>query len=67
MARLLDRIKVLSANCRELKNKIKRYNIINYLKNTKADIICLQDTHLTNSDTAEVKDKCDEEFILRGM
>ena len=45
---------------------MKRCDVINYLKNTKADIICLQDTHLTESDTAEVKDIWDGEFILHG-
>ena len=66
MVSLLDKIKVLSANCRGLKNKMKRYDVINYLKNTKEDIISLQDTHLTESDTAEVKDIWDGEFILHG-
>ena len=45
---------------------MKRCDVINYLKNTKADIICLQDTHLTESDMAEVKDIWDGEFILHG-
>ena len=41
----LDEIKVLSANCRGIKDKKKRYDVLNYLQNMSADIICLQDTH----------------------
>ena len=49
-------IKVLSANCQGLQNLQKRTDVINYLKEMKAHIICLQDTHWTKSDTSKVKE-----------
>ena len=64
---MLDDIKVLSANCRGLKDKKKRYDVLNYLQNTSADIICLQDTHLTEADTSEVTNIWKGNFILHGV
>ena len=63
----LDKIKVLSTNCRGLKDRKKRYDVLNYLKNTEADIICLQETHLTQLDSVEVKKQWDGDFILNGV
>ena len=63
---LQDKLKVLSANCRGLKDKIKRYDVLNYIQNTEANIICLQDTHLTELDSPEVKTLWDGDFILNG-
>ena len=45
----LSSIKVLSANCQGLRNTEKR-NVLNFLKETKASIVCLQDTHLIEED-----------------
>ena len=47
---------MLSANCQGLQNLQKRTDVINYLKEMKAHIICLQDTHWTKSDTSKVKE-----------
>lgn len=46
----MDQIKLASLNCRGLKNKIKRMSLFHYLKSKKFDIICLQETHITNTD-----------------
>ena len=62
----LDRIKVLSANCRGLKEKCKRIDVLNYFKNKNADIICIQDTHLTESDAFDLKKYWQGNFILHG-
>ena len=51
----IDDIRILSANCRDLKYKEKRYDVINYIRDKKADIICLQDTRLTENDTTAFK------------
>ena len=67
MAEKLDKVKVLSANCRGLKDKSKRYDVLNYFKNMEADIICLQDTHLTEQDVSEVKMMWDCDFLLHGI
>ena len=66
MTRNIDDIRVLSANCRGLKDKEKRYDVVNYIRDMKADIICLQDTHLTENDTSAFKNIWNGEFILHG-
>ena len=42
---LLNKIVVLSANCRGLQNMKKRQDVLTYFKEMNANIICLQDTH----------------------
>ena len=66
MTRNIDDIRVLSANCRGLKDKEKRYDVVNYIRDMKADITCLQDTHLTENDTSAFKNIWNGEFILHG-
>ena len=61
-----ETLKILSLNCRGLRNKTKRYDVMNYLKNLKAEIICLQDTHLTESDWNDCRNLWDGEVILHG-
>ena len=51
----LSSIKVLSANCQGLRSIDKRTDVLSFLKETKASIVCLQDTHLTNKDLNSVK------------
>ena len=48
-------VKVLSANCQGLRNSDKRVDVLNYLKETNASIVCLQDTHLLDADERSVK------------
>ena len=48
-------IRVLSANCQGLRDKDKRYDVLSYLKDTGASIVCLQDTHLLQEDISSVK------------
>ena len=51
----IDKIKVISANCRGLKEKSKKNDILNYLEDKNTDIICLQNTHLMESDAIDLK------------
>ena len=55
MAKLGESIKVLSANCQGLNNNEKRQDVLNYLKETNASIVCLQDTHLLEAHIPSVK------------
>ena len=48
-------IRVLSANCQGLQNKQKRVDVLQYLRETNANIICLQDTHWTKADIPSIK------------
>ena len=50
-----EQIKVISANCQGLRNKSKRVDVINYFKTLCPNIICLQDTHLTEQEETELK------------
>ena len=62
-----DKVKLLSANCRGLRNKIKRYDVINYMKSKRVNILCLQDTHLTSDDEADLKSIWEGEILLHGV
>ena len=55
MGLLGDSVKVLSANCQGLRNLDKRVDVLKYLKETNASIVCLQDTHLLEKDIPSVK------------
>ena len=46
---------VLSANCQGLRNYTKRMDVLTYLKDTNASIVCLQDTHLLDSDKSSIR------------
>ena len=50
-----DSIKLLSVNCQGLRGKQKRMEVLTYLKETKASIVCLEDTHLIEDDLNSVK------------
>ena len=54
-SKTLDKIVVLSANCQGLHSFEKRMDVLHYLKETKASIVCLQDTHLIDSDISSIK------------
>ena len=46
---------VLSANCQGLRTFKKRIDVLSYMKETGASIVCLQDTHLTEREITSVK------------
>ena len=56
MSQLENNIRVLSANCQGLRNLEKRTDVLSYFKEQKANILCLQDTHLTENDKTIVGD-----------
>ena len=45
----MESIKILSANCQGLGDINKRKDVFNYLHSKKFNIVCLQDTHFTES------------------
>ena len=59
-------IKVLSANCQGLQNIQKRVDVLSYMKDRKANIIGLQDTHWTEKDLLSVKQIWGNECYLNG-
>ena len=46
----MNTVKILSLNCRGLRDFKKRKDVFRYLQDKKASIYCLQDTHLLRSD-----------------
>ena len=44
----------------------KKIDVLNYFKNKNADLICIQDTHLTESDAFDLKNYWQGNFILHG-
>ena len=59
-------IKVLSANCQGLQNLKKRYDVLAYLKEKHADILCLQDTHWVEKDYKNMKEIWGNDCFING-
>lgn len=47
-------LRILSYNAQGLQGSEKRIDVFEYLKNKKYDIYCLQDTHLTDENRADI-------------
>ena len=57
---------MLSANCQGLQNIKKRIDVLSYFKETNANIVCLQDTHLIDDDIMAVKELWNNDVYLNG-
>ena len=66
MSHIGNSINVLSANCQGLRNAEKRMDVISYFKETNANIICLQDTHLIEEDMMNVKGLWNNDIFING-
>ena len=66
MSKLGNEVIVLSANCQGIRNTQKRQDVVNYLRDTKAGIICLQDTHLLEKDIRDLKKIWNDDIFLNG-
>ena len=55
---------VLSANCQGLRNKEKCQDVISYMKDKRAQMICLQDTHWLEQDTEKIRAIWGNEVII---
>ena len=66
MADIGNSIKVLSANCQGLRNTEKRIDVLSYFKDTNANIVCLQDTHLIERDLVHVRGLWNNEIYISG-
>ena len=58
----MDKLRIVSLNTRGMRNNIKRKKLMCYLKDQKADIFFVQETHATNKDnsiwTSQWGNKC---------
>ena len=59
-------LKIISSNVRGIKDTNKRGDMWLYLQKLQADIICLQETHLTENDTHTLKLEWNIEYIVSG-
>ena len=60
-----NKIIVSSVNCRGLSiNHHSKLNAFDYIKSTKSNIICLQETHWTKSNMRELKKYTDNDIII---
>ena len=63
----VNMLKILSANCQGIRDKRKRYDVINYMKESYPNIICIQDTHLLKDEADEMRTLSDCECYLSGF
>ena len=59
-------MKVLSVHSQGLRGKDKRNDVINYLNNLQAGIICLQDTHWIDSDLLSIAQIWNGDCYING-
>ena len=60
---LPDKITLLSANSQGLRGYEKRADVLSYLRDTGASVVCLQDTHLLEIDMQSIRQIWPECFI----
>ena len=61
-----DVVRLISVNIRGLRQQFKRNDIFDYIKNLKADIICLQETHLVQKYLNILKRDWNIDYYLAG-
>ena len=61
-----DNIEIISANVRGLRQQFKRMDLFNYFKKFKADIVCLQETHLIQKDHNTIRKEWNIEYFIAG-
>lgn len=62
-----EKLVVLSANCQGLRDKKKRVDVLNYLRDKNPAILCLQDTHWVSSDEKYIRTLWNNEVIIHGV
>ena len=62
-----NNIVVLSANCRGLKSKLKRADVLHYLSDLNSNIICLQDTHWMTKDEPDIRSIWNHPCYVHGF
>ena len=59
-------VRIESINCRGLRDRVKRADILLRAKEQNINILCLQETHLKSEDMNTIKKDLNIEFILAG-
>ena len=61
-----EKLRIESLNGRGLRDRSKRADIFDRIKDRHTDIILLKETHLTENDYTDLKDDWNIEFFLSG-
>ena len=64
---LLSDLHILSFNTQGLQGLNKRTDVLEFLKDKKYQIYCLQDTHFTDEDVEKLKDQWGQNYILSNF
>ena len=59
-------IDLIPANIRGLRQLFIRRDIFEYIKNQKADIVCLQETHLIQKDLNMLRKEWNVDYFIAG-
>ena len=60
------KLTILSANCQGLRDVKKRTDVLNYFRDLKPDILCLQDTHWVQDDLNCIKNLWSGDCFING-
>ena len=63
----MSELSLLSFNTQGLQGLNKRIDVLEFLKDKKYHIYCLQDTHFTEDDVEELKDQWGQNCILSNF
>ena len=66
MANIGEIVRVSSVNCRGLQDKIKRTDVLTYIKNLETNIVCLQDTHWVDKDERNIRAIWNNDCFIHG-
>ena len=61
---MVENLKIMSLNCRGLRDNSKRKDVFKYLRERNYSICCLQDTHLTDEDYRYIRSQWGFEVFL---
>ena len=59
-------LRIESLNCRGIRDSIKRLDILDRARNRQANIICLQETHITGRDINVIKKEWNVKYLISG-
>ena len=62
----METIQIESINCRGLRDRNKRLDILEKAKEVKINILCLQETHIIDTDINQLKQDWNIEYFISG-
>ena len=62
----MELIQIESINCRGLRDKMKRLDILDKAREEKVNILCLQETHIIEEDINSLKQEWNVNYFILG-